>query len=140
MSERFKKGDEVTIDISPFIEKMRKKRFMLDDAGEVIDLHTPRFIEYGKEIVDLLNELDEKYVDEFSLRETLQLDLQRVEEENENLRDVNAQCCNDYSAMRRDVLRYKEENEQLKKDKDDLIDYIKKAFPKSYKHILEGFE
>ena len=29
-----------------------------------------------------------------------------LEEENESLKDVNAQCCNDYSAMRRDVLRY----------------------------------
>lgn len=38
-----------------------------------------------------------------------------LEEENESLKDVNAQCCNDYSAMRRDVLRYKKENEQLKK-------------------------
>ena len=37
-----------------------------------------------------------------------------LEEENESLKDVNAQCCNDYSAMRRDVLRYKKENEQLK--------------------------
>ena len=39
-----------------------------------------------------------------------------VTEENENLKDVNVQCCNDYSAMRRDVLQYKEENEQLKKE------------------------
>ena len=29
---------------------------------------------------------------------------------------MNVQCCNDYSAMRRDVLQYKEENEQLKKE------------------------
>lgn len=38
------------------------------------------------EIVDMLNELDEKYVDEFALRETLQQELQRVEEENEELK------------------------------------------------------
>jgi hypothetical protein len=86
MSERFKKGEEVTIDISQFLEEMRKKRFLLDDAGEVIDLQTHQFIDYGKEIVDLLNEIDEKYIDEFSLRETLQLELQRVEEENEQLK------------------------------------------------------
>ena len=41
-----------------------------------------------------------------------------LEEENESLKDVNAQCCNDYSAMRRDVLRYKKENEQLKEEKE----------------------
>ena len=32
------------------------------------------------------------------------------------------------------------ENEQLKADKQALIDFIRKEFPKSYKHILEGFE
>ena len=34
----------------------------------------------------------------------------------------------------------KKENEQLKADKQSLIDFIKKEFPKSHKHILEGFE
>ena len=33
-----------------------------------------------------------------------------------------------------------EENEQLKADKQSLIDFIRKEFPKSHKHILEGFE
>ena len=32
------------------------------------------------------------------------------------------------------------ENEQLKADKQALIDFIRKEFPKSHKHILEGFE
>jgi cell shape-determining protein MreC len=36
------------------------KRFMLDDAGEVIDLHTHQFIEYGDEIVECLNNLHEE--------------------------------------------------------------------------------
>ena len=35
---------------------------------------------------------------------------------------------------------YDNENEQLKADKQSLIDFIKKEFPKSHKHILEGFE
>lgn len=39
-------------------------------------------------IIYLLNELYEKYIDEFSLRETLQQDLQRVEEENKELKDL----------------------------------------------------
>ena len=45
------------------------------------------------EVVELLNnlheenkKLDEKYIDEFSLRETLQQELQRVENENEQLK------------------------------------------------------
>lgn len=37
-----------------------------------------------------------------------------LHEEIEQLKDVNTQCCNDYSAMRRDVLQYKKENKQLK--------------------------
>ena len=41
-----------------------------------------------KEVVDLLNELDEKYVDEFALRETLQQELQRVEKENEHIKNT----------------------------------------------------
>ena len=40
-------------------------------------------------ICGLLNELDEKWIDEFSLRETLQQELQRVEEENEQLKQDN---------------------------------------------------
>lgn len=36
------------------------KRFMLDDAGEVIDLQTAKFIEYGEEIVECLNTLHEE--------------------------------------------------------------------------------
>ena len=35
---------------------------------------------------------------------------------------------------------YRKENEQLKADKQRLIDFIRKEFPKSHKHILEGFE
>ena len=57
-----------------------------------------------KEVVDLLNELDEKYVDEFALRETLQQELQRSEEENEQLKASlyaektnTAEVVNDYS-------------------------------------------
>ena len=37
-------------------------------------------------ICGLLNELDEKWIDELSLREKLQQELQRVEEENEQLK------------------------------------------------------
>ena len=55
----------------------------------------------------------EPYYYESSAKKVCDL-LNALHEENEQIRDVNAQCCNDYSAMRRDVLRYKEENEQLK--------------------------
>ena len=42
-------------------------------------------------ICDLLNELDEKWIDEFNLRETLQQELQRVEEGNKQLRQQEYQ-------------------------------------------------
>lgn len=68
-----------------------------------------------KEVVDLLNELDEKYVDEFALRETLQQELQRSEEENEQLkirfneeREKSLKFCRNIDALTI-------ENEQLKK-------------------------
>lgn len=38
-----------------------------------------------REVLKISNELDEKYV-EYALRETLQLELQRVEEENKELK------------------------------------------------------
>jgi transcriptional regulator with GAF, ATPase, and Fis domain len=38
------------------------------------------------DVIKQLNELHNKYVDEFALRETLQLELQRVEEENKELK------------------------------------------------------
>ena len=65
---------------------MTEKRFKLVDIGFVYDNDELIGME---EIVDLLNELDEKYVDEFSLRETLQQELQRVEKENEELKEIN---------------------------------------------------
>ncbi len=39
---------------------MNEKRFMLDDAGELIDKETAQFIEYGEKVCDLLNELATK--------------------------------------------------------------------------------
>lgn len=68
---------------------MIKKRFTVWNAGllgQYIKKNgTPMHIE---EVVDLLNELDEKYVDEFALRETLQQELQIVENENEQLKKI----------------------------------------------------
>ena len=61
-------------------------------------------------------------------------------EENEQLKksvkrqqDSNNECA-------KLIQEQQKENEQLKADKQSLIDFIKKEFPKSHKHILEGFE
>jgi hypothetical protein len=39
---------------------MTAKRFMLDDAGELIDLNTHKFVDYGEECCNLLNALHEE--------------------------------------------------------------------------------
>lgn len=36
---------------------MTDKRFIIDDAGELIDLNNHQFIDYGDEVCKLLNEL-----------------------------------------------------------------------------------
>ena len=61
--------------------------------------------------------------------ETVEMKLNQLSDENEQLKqqiedckDVNVRCCNDYSAMRRDVWKYKKENEQLKQRNE----YLKK--------------
>ena len=76
---------------------MTKKRFTIDEkmlgyVGEFVSDNGVRIRELS-DVVELLNmlheenkKLDEKYIDEFSLRETLQQDLQRVEAENEQLK------------------------------------------------------
>ena len=51
--------------------------------------------------------------------------------------NVDINCLNDIANRLNDLT---DENEQLKADKQSLIDFIKKEFPKSHKHILEGFE
>lgn len=39
---------------------MSEKRFMLDDAGELIDKETAQFLEYGEKVCELLNNLHEE--------------------------------------------------------------------------------
>ena len=54
---------------------------------EIIDTKSQNSTSNELEIVNLLNELDERWIGELNLRETLQLDLQRVEEENKELKN-----------------------------------------------------
>ena len=57
-----------------------------------------------------------------------------------DLLNENEQLKKDCTALIYHNQEYRKENEQLKADKQSLIDFIKKEFPKSHKHILEGFE
>ena len=84
------------------------------------------------EVVDLLNEFDEKYIDELNLRETLQQELRRVENENEQLKQIVGFLKNDnaedilnvLNSQENRIWKLKQENEQLKqqlKSKERLI-------------------
>ena len=73
-------------------ENKTAKRFTLDETFMITDNECMEIINplmNSKDVAkvcELLNELHEKYIGEFSLRETLQLELQRVEEENKTLK------------------------------------------------------
>lgn len=61
-------------------------------------------------------------------------------EEVVDLLNENEQLKKDCTVLIYHNQEYRKENEQLKADKQSLIDFIRNEFPKSYKHILEGFE
>lgn len=63
-----------------------------------------------------------------------------LEKENEQLQKKNDNLVHMIARVQYRADSIKDENEQLKADKQSLIDFIKKEFPKSHKHILEGFE
>lgn len=69
------------------------KRFLIDDAGELIDLNNHKFIDYGDECCKLLNELSDE-------NERLKIFLKALNEES--------------SLANRDCDILEEENEQLK--------------------------
>ena len=99
-----------------------------------------RFVmRYGKYIDTVENiEYDEKW-ESWKIVELLNT----LSEENEQLKkqlsdDFNQSNC--ITVQKSIISDLKKENEQLKADKQSLIDFIRKEFPKSHKHILEGFE
>lgn len=109
---------------------MTEKRFTMDLDGFFYDNHRKKnsaniydnntfigsVIIGAKFIIDLLNELDEKYVDEFALRETLQQELQIVENKNEQLKKENKWLKSIH--FTNDVLK---ENKMLKEKLNDIL-------------------
>ena len=88
------------------------KRFLIDDAGELIDLNNHKFIDYGDECCKLLNKLHEenerlkKYNNKL-MKQPLLFDVQtipntmeimvannKLEEENEQLKQHNTELIN----------------------------------------------
>ena len=80
------------------------KRFLIGDAGELIDLNNHKFVDYGEECCKLLNELSDE-------NEQLKIFLKAV---NEELDLANQDC---------DILE--EENEQLKQYKQSVNDVLR---------------
>ena len=72
---------------------MTEKRFMQSRHWCIDRIEKRKTTEWDT-VIGWLNELDSKYVDEFALRETLQLELQRIEKENEQLKQTIREAYN----------------------------------------------
>lgn len=57
------------------------KRFLIGDAGELIDLKNHKFIDYGDECCKLLNELNDE-------NKKLKQDLKELSDENEHYKSI----------------------------------------------------
>ena len=104
-------------DIKYGVKHMTEKRFVkgYHTIRDIKENHTYDF--QVNIICDLLNELDGKWIDEFSLRETLQLELQRVEEENDQLKqqlnDITLNWTQNNIEFDKDVLYVKDNNTEI---------------------------
>ena len=98
---------------------------------EIIDTKSQNSTSNELEIVKLLNELDERWIGELNLRETLQLELQRVEEENRGLQEIINDILN--SLLKTDfakkeycnaLLRIIDEENDVEKTKQRIKEFI----------------
>ena len=87
----------------------RNERFMIDDAGTLVDMVTRNTYDYVSEVLPLLNEQNN------AINELINSEKYWEKKATQRINEIT------------------KENEQLK-------NFIRKEFPKSYKHILEGFE
>ena len=77
------------------------KRFLIDDAGELIDLNNHKFIDYGDECCKLLNEQHEqieRLKQNFRALEEVKCELA---EENEQLKQHNTELINKIDFLER---------------------------------------
>ena len=79
------------------------KRFLIGDAGELIDSDNRKFIDYGEECCKLLNELHD---------------------ENQVLKKPYADDYNEANSMTVKISELTEENQELKQHNDELIKKI----------------
>lgn len=114
------------------------KRFILDDAGELIDMSNHKFIDYGEEVCELLNQISEENEElKISLvivKENMQLAREYVNElydENEKLVERNKKRLKRLKNQREmlgkqqeAIWGYKGEIKQLKREKEELKEFI----------------
>ena len=77
------------------------KRFLIDDAGELIDLNNHKFIDYGDECCKLLNEQHEqieRLKDNFRALDEVKCELA---DENEQLKQYNTELINKIDFLER---------------------------------------
>ena len=91
------------------------KRFMLDDAGELIDLNNHKFINYGEECCNLLNEQHETIQRlKQNIDELLSVDIEEeVLKENEQLKQRINVLDNQITAQGIVIEGYQNRNQKL---------------------------
>ena len=67
---------------------IENKRFLIDDAGELIDLNNHKFIDYGDECCNLLNELHDENKELYKVIEENEKIIQSIYEELTKLRHI----------------------------------------------------
>lgn len=84
------------------------KRFLIGDAGELIDLNNHKFIDYGDECCKLLNELNDEnhvlkkpYADEYNEANSMTVKISELTEENEQLKQRNTELINKIDFLER---------------------------------------
>ena len=130
---------------------MTEKRFTFNKDTVATNLKTP--ITYNNktmsigEVLEKLNEFAEENEQLRKDATTLICANQDYRHENEKLKSENEdmrRLINNISHQRDEFHHGARENAnrvgKLKKENEQLRDFIRKEFPKSHKHILEGFE
>ena len=97
------------------------KRFLIDDAGELIDLNNHKFIDYGDECCKLLNELSDENG--------------QLRKENDMLSCELSVSANKEISRNCRIAELEEENEQLKKE----ITHLKNKLAYKDQHNPEKF-
>ena len=84
------------------------KRFLIDDAGELIDFDNHKFIDYGDECCKLLNELHDEnqvlkkpYADDYNEANSMTVKISELTEENQELKQHNTELINKIDFLER---------------------------------------